>query len=569
MEQQTDEIYTRIDNQERCRDLLVNLCEKGESHLVCIHQEQQPLPVLLHQVLPGDALILDLTAAPGVADMLEKMPESFVLSGRAGGTLLQTAPLAPRQRLEADGRVQIACDWPEWLEVLHRRSSFRAELSATMPVDVNLRCERYDRLFNARLLNVSLGGCLLELPAAGEARHLESGDLLERVELTFPNGQQVVLKALICHAQLNINGKTMSLGCSFNEMDADLERRMWFLVREIERERARTALDGDPSLAASELFIRPARKTGLQAADRQHGLDYATPMARRLARVAAYLNAQLQRLQQGKDIDSVQLSRHSEFLLELLEEDRESLLFASHCLIEDLPLIQHSIAVAVRLADLVSARNAPRELIKAVVACALIHDLGKVLLPASLLHVERMNVEQRQEFASHVSLLRMRMGACKWIPEGVIRGIVEGINERLDGSGYPLGASGTQLGELARVAAVVDVIDAMSRARPDRPGQPVSGIYRYLIGREAQLDAQWCSRYIRHFGIIPIGALVRFANGQMAWVQSLDAQGRIAGVHLTDSTTLQGKTLEHTVSGSALEAFGRVDGIIVPKTVWA
>ena len=70
-----------------------------------------------------------------------------------------------------------------------------------------------------------------------------------------------------------------------------------------------------------------------------------------------------------------------------------------------------------------------------------------------------MTLEQRQEFASHVSLIRMRMGACKWIPEGVMRGIIDGINERLDGSGYPLSLSGNQLGELARVAAVVDVIE--------------------------------------------------------------------------------------------------------------
>ena len=107
-QQQAEETYTRLDNPERCKDLLTTLCDKGETHLVCIHQEQQPLPVVLHQVLPGDMLVLDLTTAPGVADMLEKMPASFVLSGRSGGTLLQTSPLYPRQRLEADGRIQIS-----------------------------------------------------------------------------------------------------------------------------------------------------------------------------------------------------------------------------------------------------------------------------------------------------------------------------------------------------------------------------------------------------------------------------------------------------------------------------
>lgn len=567
MELQAGETYTRLNSPERCRDLLLNLCAHGDSQLVCIHQEQQPLPVRLRQVVPGDAIILDLTTAPGVADMLEKMPKSFMLVGRSRGTLLQTAPLMARQRLEINSRVQVTCDWPSWLEVLQRRGSFRAELIRSMSVEVTFFVKRFERFFTARLVNLSVGGCLLEMPAVGDGIKFMSGDVLEELEIRFPNQQYVLLRALVCHAQISSNRRFSNLGCSFYTLDSALEQRMWFFVREIERERARISLDGDPSLLPSELFIRPARKAGARLA-RQHGFDYATPMARRLARIAVYLHEQLEQLQKGENVDSPELSRNSDYLIELLEEDRDSLLFASHCLVEDLPLVQHCIAVAVRLADMISARNSPRELLKGVVACALIHDLGKALLPVSLLNVERMTKEQREMFSSHVSLLRMRMGTCKWIPEGVVRGVIDGINERLDGSGYPLGLKDTQLGELARAASVVDVIDAMSRARPDRPGQAVSGIYRYLIGREAQLDSNWCSRYIRHFGIIPIGALVKFSKGHLGWVQSLDSQGRIAGIHPAKNTTLQGATLDRIVCGSELENLGSVESIIVPTQLW-
>lgn len=569
MEQQASDIFTRVEHPGRCRDLLETLCAQGDAQLLCIYQEEQPLPVLLMEVSPDEELVLDLTSAPGVADMLEKMPESFVLTGRAGGTLLQTAPLRPRQRLEVAGRVQIACDWPQWLEVLHRRSTFRAELNARMEVLVTVKAENSDRLFGGRLLDLSLGGCRLELQAAGGAAELQAEHVLERIELQFPNGQKVNLNGVVRHAQISGDWQSVRFGCGFGELSAELERRLWFYVREIEREGARTAVGGDASLAPSALFVRPEQSKAVDSVPRPHGLDYATPMARRLARVAVYLNGQLLQLQQGGEVDPVLLSRHSEFLLNLLDEDRESMLFASHCLVDDSPLVQHSIAVATRLADLIAARNAPRDLVKAVVACALVHDLGKALLPPALLRVERMSAEQRSEFATHVGMLRARMDSCKWIPEPVIRGIVEGINERLDGSGYPLALKGEQLGELARVAAVVDVVDAMSRARPDRPGQAVSGIYRYLIGREAQLDSQWCSRYIRHFGIIPIGALVRFAEGALGWVQRLDTQGRIAQVQLTDQATLLGATLSEPLTGTELGKLGKVEGIIVPEARWA
>lgn len=560
--EQGSEVVTRIEHPGKCQELLETLCEQGGSQLIHLEGDGQPLPVLLMDVAPGEQLILDLTSVPSAAQLLETVPDAFALSGLAGGTLLKTAPLRLLKRLEAPGRTQVACEWPQWLEVIHRRNAFRAELNARMEVQVEAQAQDSDKLLGGRLLNLSLGGCLIELQAAGVAE-LHPDQLFERLLLQFPSGQRLVLSARICHTQITADWQVVRFGCAFKEVGAELERRLWFAVREIERERARTSVGGDSSLSPSPLFVRPEQR-GPQAGPRQHGLDYATPMARRLARVSSYLNGQLLQLQQGADIDSTLLSRNSEFLLSLLAEDREALLFACHCLVDDSPLVQHSIAVAVRLADLTSSRGLPGDLVKAITACALVHDLGKALLPSTLLRSEGLSDAQRQAFAGHVGLLRERLRSCKWLAESVVKGVVEGINERLDGSGYPLGLTGDQLGELARAAAVVDVIDAMSRGRPDRPGHTASGIYRCLIGREVQLDSQWCQRYIRHFGVVPIGTLVRYADGPLGWVQRLDRDGGIAQVQLTDQTSLKGASLSAPLSGNELARLGRIDGILAP-----
>jgi HD-GYP domain-containing protein (c-di-GMP phosphodiesterase class II) len=50
-------------------------------------------------------------------------------------------------------------------------------------------------------------------------------------------------------------------------------------------------------------------------------------------------------------------------------------------------------------------------------------------------------------------------------------------HERLDGSGYPRGLSGTQISLEARILAVSDVVEAMSSHRP----------YRAALGMEAAL----------------------------------------------------------------------------------
>ncbi|GAB3391103.1 PilZ domain-containing protein [Azotobacter armeniacus] len=559
---QASDAYARIDNSDTCRELLEQLCERGGARLIGFSPDHPSLPVVLMEALVGERLTLDLTAVPVVASQLEA-GQACRLAGRVAGTLLRSAPLGGWQRLSVPGRIQLTSAWPEWLEVLHRRGTFRAELSARISVKAEVRMTADDRPILGRLLDLSLGGCRIELPASA-ASELQAGQHVERLCLRFPNGQQLDLRGQIRHRQLNDDWQAVRFGCAFVDLAAEEERRLYFYVREIERESTRSVVGGDPSRMPSQLFV-PRAAEPAAGASRPHGLDYATPMARRLARLALYLNGLLVQLQQGSEIDPVQLSWHSDFLLGLLDEDREAVLFAVHCLVEDPPLIQHCIAVAVRLADLARSRGLPSDLLKSICACALVHDLGKGLLPSSLVRSDSFDDEQREAFVRHVELLRARLVHCKWLAEAVIRSVVEEINERLDGSGYPRGLEAGQLGELARIAAVVDVIDAMGRARPDRTEQAISGVYRQLIGRENQLDRRWCQEYIQRFGLIPIGSLVRFAGGDLGWVERLDRKGAIVQVRLTDQATLRGATLSASVSGSELAALGPIEGIVLPE----
>jgi HD-GYP domain-containing protein (c-di-GMP phosphodiesterase class II) len=225
-------------------------------------------------------------------------------------------------------------------------------------------------------------------------------------------------------------------------------------------------------------------------------------------------------------VDSTLLSRYSDMLLGLLEEDREALVFASVCLHHEPPLVQHGLAVAIRLADLAKARRAPRELLKAIVATAMVHDLGKVLLDDALRESPAFDAALRERLSEHVALIRGRLEACRWLAPQVIRSIVGEINERLDGSGYPNGLQDADLSELTRMAMVVDVVDAMTRHRPDRPAWSLEDAYRHMLGRPGMFDREWVQHYIRHFGRYPIGSLVRFSSGAQGWIQRLDSKGQ-------------------------------------------
>jgi PAS domain S-box-containing protein/putative nucleotidyltransferase with HDIG domain len=107
----------------------------------------------------------------------------------------------------------------------------------------------------------------------------------------------------------------------------------------------------------------------------------------------------------------------------------------------------------------------------------LIHDIGKVRIPAEIL----MNPDGLSEPECMMIQAHPRLGyeILKTIdfPWPVAQ-IVLQHHERLDGSGYPSGLSGEDIIIEARILAVADVVDAMASHRP----------YRAALGVEKALE---------------------------------------------------------------------------------
>jgi len=551
-----------IEHPREVADILDALTQPGDISLIFEDQSSVPHSVLLVEYQEGEHLILDVTAAPEVASGLvaERL---FRLSGQARGAMVSTHPLTASPMNGTPGRLRFWCSYPEAFDAWHRRHAFRAELKSGMqvPVEITLDTDETTRVIRGELLNLSLGGCLLQLPL-GEAVHLEQGQMLDRVEAIFPSGQRLEARGEVRHVTSDDRWQRALVGFAFDDAAPRFERLVWYLVKEIERESARDAVSGR-NLAPSPLFQPPADKPSL-AAQTASETRYATPMARRLTKVADLLNAQVLELRQGQRLDSARLSKASDLLLSLLEQDREALLFATVCLQREPVFVQHGIAVAARLADLVASRQVPRELLKAVVASALVHDLGKALLPDSLLAAKQFDDAQHRQLTGHVEALRERLGDCRWLAPDVIKSVVTEINERLDGSGYPQGLSGESLSTLGRAAAVVDVVDAMARHRPDRPARGTEVIYRHLLTHGEMFDSQWAQRYIRRFGLQPIGSLAAFASGAVGWIHRLDEKGNPVLVHVVRNRFTPEKRLDQWARGREVERLGRFEQLLDP-----
>ncbi|MCK4964970.1 MAG: response regulator [Dehalococcoidia bacterium] len=108
------------------------------------------------------------------------------------------------------------------------------------------------------------------------------------------------------------------------------------------------------------------------------------------------------------------------------------------------------------------------EKVKGLRVAGLLHDVGKISIPAEILSKPSRLTEM--EFA----LLRTHPRVAHDILSGInfawpVEDIVLQHHERLDGSGYPNGLKGDEILLEARILGVADVVEAMSSHRPYRP----------------------------------------------------------------------------------------------------
>ena len=102
---------------------------------------------------------------------------------------------------------------------------------------------------------------------------------------------------------------------------------------------------------------------------------------------------------------------------------------------------------------------------------ALIHDVGKISVPAEILSKPgRLTTTEFELIKEHAQAGHDVLQPIAF--ESPVASMVLQHHERLDGSGYPSGLRGDDILREARVLAVADVYEAMTAHRPYRPGLP-------------------------------------------------------------------------------------------------
>src|SRR3954470_462595 len=149
----------------------------------------------------------------------------------------------------------------------------------------------------------------------------------------------------------------------------------------------------------------------------------------------------------------------------------------------------------------------------------LLQDIGKVRLPKDLLEKRgRLTIEEFERAKLHVNYSAEILRSTPGLPGDLAR-IAALHHERHDGSGYPKGLRGSEIGMIGSIAAIVDTFDALTVKRPYAdPVSPSAAISMLYKWRGVFFDAHLVEQFIRCIGIFPVGSLVELNTREVGVV---------------------------------------------------
>lgn len=182
----------------------------------------------------------------------------------------------------------------------------------------------------------------------------------------------------------------------------------------------------------------------------------------------------------------------------------------------------HSAAVAIYARDIAKRMGLGEETEELAHLCGLVHDIGKIGLPAGLLEKPgALTLDERREMQRHSEIGERILANVDTYSE--IAAVVRAHHERIDGQGYPDGLTRDDIPQLSRIIAVADAYNAMTSDRPYRDAMP-SRVARLRLAQA--VETQFDTAVVAAFEAILAGARedYRLAKGDEFYIDALSAE---------------------------------------------
>ena len=211
-----------------------------------------------------------------------------------------------------------------------------------------------------------------------------------------------------------------------------------------------------------------------------------------------------------KDLDEVVYQ-----LVYALATDSKELVHINNLKSYDEYTYHHSLSVAVLSVAIGQAMELEEQKLKSLCLCAVLHDIGKTMVPVELiLKPERLNADEFEIVKMHATY------GSGYLKNGAIGGMelwlgVAFHHEKFNGNGYPKRLKKSEIPLYSRIIAVADVYDAVTSHRPYRsPMIPCDALEMILYESGGAFDPEVVEAFKQKLELYPINTIVEFSDNR-------------------------------------------------------
>ena len=253
------------------------------------------------------------------------------------------------------------------------------------------------------------------------------------------------------------------------------------------------------------------------------------PAARQAEKkVSMIVNDMFSSIQAGKAIDAPRVKEAVSSMTDSVVRNPDTMLLLAKMKESGEQTLDRAFGVSIYMITFGRFLALPRDQLDLLGTLGLLQDVGKVRLPPELLNKKLPLSEIEHKICkSHVrhsvAILKETVGLPPELP-----GLAGLHHERFDGSGYPAGLKGQEIGLFGGIAALIDCFEALTHPRPYgeavSPSNALNMLYNW---RDTHFDGPLVEQFIQCIGIYPVGAVVELYTGEVAIVISQNQAMRL------------------------------------------
>ena len=222
-----------------------------------------------------------------------------------------------------------------------------------------------------------------------------------------------------------------------------------------------------------------------------------------------------QQITKNGTIDPEPLTKASSTIVNDIMERKNNLVQLTDLRAHDMYTFAHSVNVAMLSALLATLLGFTKEKISELTLGALMHDLGKTIIPLEILNKpsrltdEEFNLIKNHPVAGSERILKLKIPNVETIAI-----VARQHHEHMDGKGYPDKRAGKSIHPYGRIAAIADVYDALTSERPYKKGYAPSVAHHIMMNcSPGHFDEEMLRIFFQNVAIYPVGTVISTTLG--------------------------------------------------------